>query len=180
MMPDLPPSPLFFRAVWGFDPFPWRAMLAERLSGGSWPRALDLPTAAGETECIDLALYALASQVVHAAFKEGQRATACARPRRAVLCRARGRADAARRWAVFRARGLRATGGACSLAPSARASEGPAPSTASQRASHLAFLTGTHARAPEPSKPEVPPDHTVTLTARSFGTQTSASRGSPA
>jgi CRISPR-associated endonuclease/helicase Cas3 len=60
---SLPSFPHFFRALWGFDPFPWQAMLAERLSGGAWPQALDLPTAAGKTACIDVALYALAAQV---------------------------------------------------------------------------------------------------------------------
>jgi CRISPR-associated endonuclease/helicase Cas3 len=37
-------------------------MLAERITAGKWPQALDLPTAAGKTACIDAAIYALASQ----------------------------------------------------------------------------------------------------------------------
>jgi CRISPR-associated endonuclease/helicase Cas3 len=52
----------FFRGLWGFDPFPWQAMLAERVALGHWPQALDLPTASGKTACIEVALWALASQ----------------------------------------------------------------------------------------------------------------------
>ena len=48
--------------MWGYDPFPWQSMLAERITAESWPRALDLPTAAGKTACIDAAIYALAFQ----------------------------------------------------------------------------------------------------------------------
>lgn len=54
--------PDFFRALWGHDPFPWQAMLAERVAAGRWPAALDLPTASGKTACIDIAIFALATQ----------------------------------------------------------------------------------------------------------------------
>ncbi len=62
-MPPLPSFPAFFRALWGYGPFPWQTMLAERIVAGQWPRAVDLPTATGKTACIDAAIYALASQV---------------------------------------------------------------------------------------------------------------------
>jgi CRISPR-associated endonuclease/helicase Cas3 len=52
----------FFQALWGYGPFPWQVMLAERIAARQWPQALDLPTAAGKTACIDTAIYALALQ----------------------------------------------------------------------------------------------------------------------
>ena len=54
--------PEFFAAVHGFDPFPWQMRLAKRVCDGAWPRAIALPTAAGKTACIDIALFALACE----------------------------------------------------------------------------------------------------------------------
>ncbi len=51
-----------FEALWGYRPFPWQVMLAERVVEQGWPRAIDLPTAAGKTACLDIAIYALANQ----------------------------------------------------------------------------------------------------------------------
>ncbi len=61
-MIQLPDFTTFFQALWGYGPFPWQSMLAERVEGGTWPKALDLPTASGKTACIEVALYALAAQ----------------------------------------------------------------------------------------------------------------------
>ena len=58
--------PEFFRALHGYDPFPWQAALATRLcdpeTGGTWPECLALPTGTGKTSCLDIALFALALQ----------------------------------------------------------------------------------------------------------------------
>lgn len=61
-MTSLPAFPEFFQALWDYEPFPWQVMLAERVADGQWPQAIDLPTAAGKTACIDAAIYALAAQ----------------------------------------------------------------------------------------------------------------------
>jgi CRISPR-associated endonuclease/helicase Cas3 len=61
-MSTMPDFPAFFKALWGNDPFPWQTMLAGRVAQGRWPQAIDLPTAAGKTACIDAAIYALACQ----------------------------------------------------------------------------------------------------------------------
>lgn len=66
MSSTLPDFPAFFHALHGHDPFPWQTMLAERVAGNAWPEAIDLPTAAGKTACIDVAVWALAQQAERA------------------------------------------------------------------------------------------------------------------
>lgn len=52
----------FVRAVYGHDPFPWQVRLAEQvLVTGKWPALLDIPTGAGKTIALDLALFSLAA-----------------------------------------------------------------------------------------------------------------------
>lgn len=58
----LPAFEEFFRALWSQEPFPWQTMLAALVMAEGWPEVIDLPTAAGKTACMDIALYALAAQ----------------------------------------------------------------------------------------------------------------------
>ncbi len=61
-MSAFPDFATIFKELWAKDPFPWQAMLAERVAAARWPQALDLPTASGKTACIEVALWALANQ----------------------------------------------------------------------------------------------------------------------
>lgn len=62
----------FFSALWGTSeaprrPFQWQRDLARRVLGDKnnpWPEAIALPTAAGKTACIDIAVFVLAAQAV--------------------------------------------------------------------------------------------------------------------
>jgi CRISPR-associated endonuclease/helicase Cas3 len=56
----------FYRAVYGdkYAPFPWQERLVARVidPDRGWPSVIALPTAAGKTTCIDIAVFALACQ----------------------------------------------------------------------------------------------------------------------
>jgi CRISPR-associated endonuclease/helicase Cas3 len=59
------PAPLafsaYFKAIHGYEPFPWQQRLAASiLESGVWPNLLDVPTGLGKTSTIDIALFVLA------------------------------------------------------------------------------------------------------------------------
>lgn len=54
----------FFRELWGCEPYDWQQRLTEQVmqpAGDAWPAAIALPTAAGKTACVDIAVFALAA-----------------------------------------------------------------------------------------------------------------------
>lgn len=51
----------FFQALWDRDPYSWQRRLARQIyDQGTWPEQLDLPTGAGKTSALDVAVFLLA------------------------------------------------------------------------------------------------------------------------
>lgn len=46
----------------GFQPYDWQQRLLDRILAGRWPDVIDLPTGAGKTACLDVAVFAIACQ----------------------------------------------------------------------------------------------------------------------
>jgi CRISPR-associated endonuclease/helicase Cas3 len=57
-----PDFPIWFRALWGYEPFAWQSRLASQAEAGIWPSWVTLPTGLGKTSLIDIAIYLLAKQ----------------------------------------------------------------------------------------------------------------------
>lgn len=68
--------PAFHRAVHGYAPFAWQERLLAKVVQGGWPACIDLPTGAGKTTCIDIALFA---------FAMGESGSAPRQPRRIAM-----------------------------------------------------------------------------------------------
>ncbi|HUW66229.1 MAG TPA: type I-U CRISPR-associated helicase/endonuclease Cas3 [Spirochaetia bacterium] len=52
----------FFKAVHKYMPFPWQRNLVSEVAARGWPEALPLPTSAGKTSVMDVAVFCLALQ----------------------------------------------------------------------------------------------------------------------
>ena len=84
----------FFAAVHGVEPFPWQERLASRIaSGDGWPSVLDLPTGAGKTAAIDVALFHLALEAERGESRRAPVRVAFVVDRRLIVDAARNRAD---------------------------------------------------------------------------------------
>ncbi len=73
----------FFTSLWDRPPFAWQSDLTERVltnREAPWPQAIALPTGAGKTTCLDIAVFALAAQAAMPGRKE-----AITAPRRIFL-----------------------------------------------------------------------------------------------
>lgn len=62
-IPDCPGFSDWYRAIHDRDPFPWQKRLAQQVAAtGEWPELIGIPTGLGKTACLDIAVWALASQ----------------------------------------------------------------------------------------------------------------------
>ena len=92
---DTPDFSAFFRALWGYDPFPWQSRLAQRLCDGSgWPDLCDLPTSAGKTALLDIGVWHLATQAGLGAQRTAPLRVVMCVDRRTIVDQAHGRASA--------------------------------------------------------------------------------------
>lgn len=79
----------FFKAIWGVEPFPWQQRLLEELADGEpsgwWPDVLDLPTGAGKTSTLDIAVFHLALEAARGAARRAPLRIALVVDRRLIV-----------------------------------------------------------------------------------------------
>lgn len=60
----------FFEALHnGYSPFPWQSRLAREVTEKGWPQILDLPTSAGKTAIMDIAIFHLALEAEKSTYE---------------------------------------------------------------------------------------------------------------
>lgn len=66
-MTELSPADFseFFNEVYGYEPFPWQQNLAETVFSDGWPEGIQMPTGAGKTAAIDVAVFHLALEATN-------------------------------------------------------------------------------------------------------------------
>jgi len=74
----MPAFDSFFSALWGHPPYPWQRRLAALVIESGWPRSIGVPTGAGKTAALDIAVFALAAEA-------HRPPTELSQPRRIVL-----------------------------------------------------------------------------------------------
>ncbi|MBL8140061.1 MAG: type I-U CRISPR-associated helicase/endonuclease Cas3 [Acidobacteria bacterium] len=92
----------FFQAVNGYEPFPWQERLARQVEDTGWPALLDLPTGAGKTAALDVAVFALALDAGRPQRRAPLRIVYVV-DRRTIVDQAHARAEGALRHALRRA-----------------------------------------------------------------------------
>ncbi|MBF6571540.1 MAG: type I-U CRISPR-associated helicase/endonuclease Cas3 [Candidatus Binataceae bacterium] len=95
MKPDLRPDEFreFFSELHGLAPFPWQERLAQRVFAAGWPGALDIPTGAGKTAAIDIAVFHLALAATRGAERHAAVRILFVVDRRLIVDDAYGRAQ---------------------------------------------------------------------------------------
>ena len=95
MNPDLRPDEFreFFSGLHGLAPFPWQERLAQRVFAEGWPGALDIPTGAGKTAAIDVAVFHLALEATRGAERHAAVRILFVVDRRLIVDDAYGRAQ---------------------------------------------------------------------------------------
>ena len=62
-IPGCPKFSDWYQSIHRREPFPWQVRLAEQVAEtGEWPELIGIPTGLGKTACLDIAVWALASQ----------------------------------------------------------------------------------------------------------------------